>query len=142
MYLHHGARVDTKHNFSVYVYPLRWLPSLARVSLLPQIAAVAALGSRIELAGAGPAQAMLLQTLACVALNKVITAQYFVWWLALLPVALPCLRLDAALARGFILWALAEVHWLCWAYFLEFRQWPVALGVWGASLAFLMAEIN
>ena len=39
-------------------------------------------------------------------------------------------------------WMAAEVHWLLWAYLLEFRQLPVRPAVWVASCLFLLAHIN
>mmetsp|Transcript_114074 Transcript_114074/g.333421 ORF Transcript_114074/g.333421 Transcript_114074/m.333421 type:complete len:426 (-) Transcript_114074:203-1480(-) len=139
-YLHHTSRADTRHNFSVYFYPLRWFPALAQLSTIPQLAACAVVGWT---RGRAPlARAMLLQTLCFVALNRVVTAQYFVWWLSLLPPAFPWLIRDWRLVSALLLWAAGEVHWLCWAYFLEFREWPIAWLVWLASCAFLLAEVN
>ena len=37
-------------------------------------------------------------------------------------------------------WAAAQLHWLGWAYLLEFQGRPVFLGVWAASLVFLAAN--
>ncbi len=64
---------------------------------------------------------MTLQTIAFVAFNKVITAQYFMWYIGLLPLALCRFRLSWKLMLA---WLLAEVHsttcapsfaciWLC-----------------------------
>eukprot|EP00811_Abedinium_folium_P013165 NODE_22233_length_716_cov_7.480475.p1 GENE.NODE_22233_length_716_cov_7.480475~~NODE_22233_length_716_cov_7.480475.p1 ORF type:complete len:211 (+),score=51.44 NODE_22233_length_716_cov_7.480475:35-634(+) len=143
-YFYHLSRTDTKHNFSVYFYPMQLhevaparFPDVAWLASPLQLIVVAVLGWAYA---ACPARAMLLQTLAFVALNRVITAQYFVWWLSLLPVALPWLRVDVHLARALVLWAAAEVHWLLWAYLLEFRHWHVAPFVWIASGLFLAAE--
>eukprot|EP00439_Symbiodinium_sp_Y106_P023391 s448_g2.t2 len=86
--------------------------------------------------------AMLLQTLAFVATNKVLTAQYFVWWLCLVPFVLPKLESRSGLMRSMLVWMAAEVHWLLWAYLLEFRQLPVRPAVWVASCLFLVAHIN
>merc|ERR1711933_171376 len=96
-YLHHGRRLDAQHNFSVYFYPTwlhvqdpsGWFPNVAKWALFPQLAFCAWLGFRE--AGRGPALAPLLQAVALVATNRVITAQYFVWWWSLLPLALPWL---------------------------------------------------
>ena len=37
-------------------------------------------------------------------------------------------------------WATAQLHWLGWAYMLEFQGRPVFLGVWAASIVFLAAN--
>ncbi len=37
-------------------------------------------------------------------------------------------------------WAAAQLHWLGWAYLLEFQGRPVFLGVWAASIVFLAAN--
>lgn len=155
-YLYHGKRLDVKHNFSVYFYPNALhvegvpgagfaMPNLARWAALPQLGLCAWLGFAASgPKGGGLALAVLLQTVALVATNKVITAQYFVWWWSLVPLALPWLRWRdrwQTLARAGLVWAAAEVHWLLWAYLLEFREWPVRPGVWGASCLFLGAHM-
>ena len=33
------------------------------------------------------------------------------------------------------------MHWLAWAYLLEFRGQPVFLAVWAASIVFLAANV-
>ncbi|CAE7458038.1 PIGM [Symbiodinium pilosum] len=147
-YLHHGRRRDPQHNFSVYFYPVALymegafqgqVPDVARYAALPQIFLCACFGASTR---AGLAVAMLLQTLAFVATNKVLTAQYFVWWLCLIPMALPGLRSHARLLRSLLVWMLAEVHWLLWAYLLEFRKLPVRPVVWMASLIFFAAHLH
>ena len=52
---------------------------------------------------------------------QVCTAQYFVWFLSLLPVVAPHSRMSAT--RGVALCAAffaGELHWLLWGYRLEF----------------------
>jgi hypothetical protein len=64
-----------------------------------------------------------------IATAQVCTAQYFVWFLSLLPIVAPHSRMSAA--RGFALCAAffaGELHWLLWGYRLEF------LGESGASV--------
>lgn len=38
-------------------------------------------------------------------------------------------------------WAAAQLHWLGWAYLLEFKGEAVYLGVWAASIVFLAANV-
>ncbi|KAK6127141.1 hypothetical protein DH2020_039106 [Rehmannia glutinosa] len=83
-----------------------------------------------------------LQTLAFVAFNKVITAQYFVWFFCLLPLILPWSNMKLKW-KGFAcisLWIGAQTHWLMWGYLLEFRGKNVFFQLWLASLLFLAAN--
>lgn len=54
---------------------------------------------------------------------QVCTAQYFVWYFGLLPLVLP--RLPWPLPRPLLLalaaWLICQLHWLLWAYMLEFQ---------------------
>lgn len=54
---------------------------------------------------------------------QVCTAQYFVWWLSLLPLSLPHIRWPPpkGLLLAGVLWGAAQLHWLGWAYLLEFK---------------------
>jgi phosphatidylinositol glycan class M len=84
----------------------------------------------------------LLQTWAFVALNKVSTAQYFVWFFSLLPCALQDVRwpLPRSLLAAGAAWVAAQLHWLLWGYLLEFQGRGVHLALWGAGAAFLAAN--
>jgi len=74
---------------------------------------------------------------------QVCTAQYFVWWFGILPLVLP--QLDITWCSGVmlpaLLWVLAQVHWLAWAYLLEFQGRSVHLEVWCASIVMFAANI-
>jgi len=72
--------------------------------------------------------AIFLQTVIFVAFNKVITAQYFLWYFGLLPVALSAIigeasvdapRIIAQVVLAVIFWGVAEVFWLRASYRLE-----------------------
>lgn len=84
----------------------------------------------------------LLQTIAFVALNKVCTAQYFVWYFGLVPLCLPALNTASTsrLAASLCLWAVTQLNWLAWAYHLEFQGRPVYLPLWASSCLFLCAN--
>lgn len=149
---YHAARQDPKHNFSPYFYPLqlaasvaarapavaRWTAAASGLAFVPQLGACVLIGVRFFRA---LPLAFLLQTVAFVAFNKVCTAQYFVWYLALVPICLPWLRPTRELLGAAAGWVAAVLHWLFWAYLLEFQELPVAAFVWLASLAFLGAHM-
>ena len=70
--------------------------------------------------------AMLIQTWAFVAFNKVQTAQYILWYLTLMPIVF----INNNLARnkvwmGAVLLLMfgAGIHWMFWAYHFEFVGW-------------------
>lgn len=85
----------------------------------------------------------LLQTWAFVAFNKVSTAQYFVWYLSFLPIALQ--RVPWPLPKGLRVsgaaWVLTQLHWLLWGYLLEFEGRGVHLWLWVAGALFLAANV-
>lgn len=85
----------------------------------------------------------LLQTWAFVALNKVSTAQYFVWYLSLLPIALQRVPwpLPRKLQAAGAVWAVTQLHWLLWGYLLEFEGRGVHLWLWLAGVLFLAANV-
>ena len=157
----HVGRADTAHNFSPWFYIMgavqgtSWggLPAervLGLAAFAPQAFLCLFLG--VSLHRDLPA-ALALQTLAFVALNKVITAQYFAWYLALLPLCTHHvsrkLRADSAraplwrapLVLASAAWAVAQLQWLGWAYLFEFRRRSVRLAVFVASCAFLAAHL-
>jgi phosphatidylinositol glycan class M len=97
---------------------------------------------------------MFVCTLAFVAFNKVCTAQYFIWWIGLLPLLLPFTAANTptyarsgylgktVIAMSIIgVWILSEAHWLFWAFNLEFLGSQVFLEVWMASIVFLCANV-
>lgn len=141
-YLYHGSRIDHRHNFSVF-YPLLYmagkdttaLTTFVKWGTIAQFAPVMLMSiafwpPRLELV-------CFLQTLLFVAFNRVITSQYFIWWLALLPLALQTTKI-----RPFWLcihaghWIAAQALWLYFAYRLEFLGQPTynALGISGTLL--------
>ncbi|BGP41952.1 GPI mannosyltransferase 1 [Rhodotorula kratochvilovae] len=153
-FLYHLSRLDHRHNFSAYFYPfyLSASPSapapsstlhlLARHPLsafIPQLALSLGLGA---LFGAEDLPfAWLVQTFAFVTFNKVCTSQYFLWYLWLLPAALPSLSLSAS--RGALIgavWALSQALWLSQAFRLEMRGEPRFREVWAAGIVFLAAQ--
>ncbi|KAK6349362.1 GPI mannosyltransferase 1 [Orbilia blumenaviensis] len=158
-FLHHLTRLDHRHNFSPYntllylksspftpdpLYPAIHLSDLTieRLAFIPQLlisAVLLPLYAKEDLPST-----MFAQTFAFVTFNKVVTSQYFMWYLVLLPFYLGRSRLlrkplMGGLALG--LWVITQGLWLGQAYQLEFEGentfWP---GLWGAAAAFFLVN--
>ncbi|PKA48854.1 GPI mannosyltransferase 1 [Apostasia shenzhenica] len=145
--LYHLTRTDPRHNFSIYFYHIylhhqQGFSALVKlISFLPQLIVQLALVLHFS---ADLPFCLFLQTVAFVSFNKVITAQYFVWFFCLLPLIIPWssmrLRWNGLLCIS--LWMGSQMHWLMWAYFLEFKGRNVFVQLWLASLVFLAANTS
>ncbi|XP_016650821.1 PREDICTED: GPI mannosyltransferase 1 isoform X2 [Prunus mume] len=143
--LYHLTRTDPRHNFSIYFYHIylqynRKLSILEKlVSFLPQliVQVVLVLSFAQDLPFC-----CLVQTVAFVAFNKVMTAQYFVWFFCLLPLVLAWskMKLKWKGLSCMTLWVAGQLHWLMWGYLLEFKGRNVFLQLWMASILFLAAN--
>ena len=141
-YLYHiVSRLDPRHNFSIYFYALYIAPSAAWSLLFAVSQTTVQLSIAWRFAG-DFIFCICLQTWAFVAFNKVCTAQYFLWYLSLLPCAAmsSSISLKGGLCAS-VAWLLAEVHWLSWAYRLEFEGENVFFQLWMASVAFFVVNV-
>lgn len=143
--LYHLTRTDPRHNFSIYFYHIylhyeHELSILEKlVSFLPQFTVQMVLMFTFAL---DLPFCFLVQTVAFVAFNKVITAQYFVWFFCLIPVVLPwsLMKMKWEGLSCILVWMGTQLHWLMWGYLLEFKGKNVFLPLWIASLLFLAAN--
>lgn len=156
--LYHVRRTDHRHNFAPAFYGVyldahlqheaasshshvKQVSDLLASSAVATLSVVLVLGFLLS---RDMPFALFAQTLAFVTFNKVCTAQYFVWWFMLLPLSLPSLMRSYQkkhLIFSFSLWIIAQLHWLLWAYSLEFKGMQVYRSLWAASLAFFGANI-
>ncbi|TIB74558.1 hypothetical protein E3Q10_00998 [Wallemia mellicola] len=143
-YLYHIGRKDHRHNFTPYFYPTYLTYSSDEglhpaFSLIPQL--VLALGLGVYGAIDLPL-AWFFQTFAFVTFNRVCTSQYFLWYIWLLPVVLPSLKLSKRKKITLpILWISAQAVWLSIAYKLEFLGQPVFIPLWIASLFWFIINV-
>uniref|UniRef100_A0A7N0V9Q9 GPI mannosyltransferase 1 n=1 Tax=Kalanchoe fedtschenkoi TaxID=63787 RepID=A0A7N0V9Q9_KALFE len=143
--LYHLTRTDPRHNFSIYFYHIylhyEYEISVAEklISFLPQIVVQLVLAFRFAL---DLPFCLFVQTVAFVAFNKVVTAQYFVWFFCLLPLILPWCKMKMEWQGMYCIfaWMGAQMHWLMWGYLLEFKGKNVFLQLWMANLVFLAAN--
>lgn len=146
--LYHLSRRDTRHNFSVYFYSLYLSvgqPVLAwqrAFTVFPQVILLIALSVTFGTRRNTLPFCLLTQAIVMVVYNTVITAQYFVWFLSLLPPVLPFLVISwGEVVRVIVVWVGAQVTWLIPAYMLEFRGINSFLHIWFHGLVFFCASI-
>ncbi|CAG4975109.1 unnamed protein product [Colias eurytheme] len=86
--------------------------------------------------------ALFCQSFVLVAYNSVMTSQYFIWFLSLLPLVVHDLRMKpkAALFLA-ILWVLPQAKWLYYAYLLEFKSQEIFFYIWTSGIFFFVENI-
>lgn len=171
--LYHFSRVDHRHNYSMYWYwiylarartadaaaataisstldtanssELLSLATLGRLLLVPQAFLLA-----FSSVGMAPHDGQLgltlfVQTYLFVTHNKVITAQYFTWYLCLLPLCNSTsggLLKSRKVVRASILLVVSILLWLGSAYGLEMQGFRFHRIVWAASVVYFFANVN
>ncbi|KAL8434755.1 hypothetical protein ACSSS7_002892 [Eimeria intestinalis] len=90
--------------------------------------------------------ALCLQTIVFVALNKVCTSQYFLWWLCLLPFAVAATDMQPKTlmqtTAALVSFQLANLVWLFFGYQLEFEGKPVYLQLMFSSVLFVATQVG
>jgi phosphatidylinositol glycan class M len=169
--LYHFSRVDHRHNYSMYWY---WIylargkveghaaattiaasssssfSVLGRVLLLPQVFLLAYSSIGIAPYNNNLGLALFVQTFLFVTNNKVITAQYFTWYLCLLPLCTTITiqpsssspRSKIRVIKALIILLLSIGLWLGSAYLLEMQGLAVHLLVWMSSVLYYFANVH
>jgi phosphatidylinositol glycan class M len=114
--------------------------TIGRLLLVPQL--ILLFVSSLLLGPYNITVTIFLQTYIFVIQNKVITAQYFTWYLCLLPLCSSIFTITKDVLRSVGLLLLSIVIWLGTAYCLEMQGMAVHYYVWIASLLFYIANIN
>lgn len=140
--VYHVTRQDVHHNFSPLFYSLYLAEEAGSTAaaLLPQCLLMVMVSLKYGQLGDLPF-ALFCETFILVGYNKVCTSQYFIWYLCLLPAALP--KMGLTFRNGILLllmWLAGQGLWLAQAYYLEFVGKPLFLHVWAAGLIFLVAN--
>lgn len=133
-YLYHISRLDHRHNFSVYNIALYFSSAMERtgsktsfdftsLAFIPQLS-ISAIIIPLVFSSESITKTSFLQTLTFVTFNKVMTSQYFIWFLIFLPFYLKSSTLlNTNKWKGIfclLLWIVSQGSWLYFAYKLEF----------------------
>lgn len=147
-YIYHFVRNDTRHNFSLYFY-LQYLTNGVYIGIwqkvlitLPQLVLLLVFSIRYGLNKLSLNFSLLTQTIVMVTYNTVLTSQYFVWIICILPLCIWQIKMKKRTAIFLVLiWFAAQIAWLLPAYFLEFHGQNTFLFVWIQSVSFFCANI-
>ncbi|OCH93394.1 glycosyltransferase family 50 protein [Obba rivulosa] len=159
-YLYHLHRVDHRHNFSPYFYPiyltyphspvaptLHNLPLWRRLilsplaSFVPQMVLSLGAGLLFGRRKEDLTFAWFVQTAVFVVFNKVCTSQYFLWYLLFVPLLCPRLSIPPRrVALCLLVWIGTQALWLSEAYKLEFLGENVFPGLWARSLVYVIGN--
>ncbi|CAB3372332.1 Hypothetical predicted protein [Cloeon dipterum] len=145
-YLYHLDRRDARHNFSPLFYPLYLLGAkaawLGTLSLVLQAALILSVAVAFAKRKADLPFASFCACAIFVAYNKVVTAQYFIWFLSILPACAPRFRVSST--RALVLsaiWLVTQLTWLLPAYLLEFQGLNTFMLIWLYSLSFFVVNV-
>ncbi|CAI4233007.1 unnamed protein product [Auanema sp. JU1783] len=141
--IYHIRRKDVRHNFSPYFLPLYLTqdqPSLSELigllAFVPQVLSILYFAFKYY---DDLPFCWFLTTFSFVALNKVCTSQYFIWYMVFLPLIVDRLKMNLNEALKLVgLWVFGQAFWLFFAYLFEFRGLPTLEYIFIASQGFLV----
>ena len=138
--LYHATRVDCRHNYSLLFYP-SYLgdSSVVFISFLLQAWLILLVSCNycqsLEVA-------VTLISFIFIAYNRVVTAQYFLWWLAPLLSAIPYLAISPRKwIFLFLLYFGDQNGWNAVAYALEFEGKNTFVEIWIACILFFLSSV-
>lgn len=151
-WLYHFHRQDLQHNFSPYFFIYSFVTDafsrriLSFLAFVPQFSLIL-ISAFYYVYGSKQKKdlfmSLFVQTYIFVTLNKVITAQYFEWYMCLMPLIVPFLNMPLLKwIQVFTFWAVSILQWLLPAYLYEFRKWKCFDWVGYASIAFVLIHMS
>lgn len=147
-YIYHLFRKDTRHNFSVFFYYSYLTMDHLSFDIVKTISQIfeAIILFIISLSfgvdSTNLAFALFCQSVVLVTFNSVMTSQYFIWFLSLLPLVILNIKLAGpkAIFLG-IIWISAQLAWLLYAYLLEFKCREVFILIWLKGIIFFCTNV-
>ncbi|XP_023171201.2 GPI mannosyltransferase 1 [Drosophila hydei] len=134
-FFYHLIRKDVRHNFSLQ-FLLQYLsnadglgetPTIVKFLVAaPQLLLVVYLSFSLGRSRQTLTFCVFTLSFAMVTYNSVVTSQYFIWYLAVLPVCIKNFK-HLSLVRCallLLLWLCGQALWLLPGYLLEFKSWP------------------
>ena len=145
--LYHLVRKDHRHNYSIFYYTIYltydndFSKYLSLITFLPQMTliliATIFLYKDINLC-------LIVLTMIFVHFNKVITAQYFIWYLSLIPLIIHrnhlfnIKRKKAIIMFG--IWMFFELIWNAFSHKLEYEGKNYFLQMWIVNISFFLTS--
>jgi phosphatidylinositol glycan class M len=144
-FFYHLVRKDHRHNYSIFYYLIyltyNWSLSnlLSLITFVPQITMII-LSTLLLFTDIN--NCLLILTMIFVTFNKVVTAQYFLWYISLLPLIAPYNNLfKGRKILGvflFIVWLFFELLWNNFSHRLEVKGQNLFLEIWGINVIFFL----
>lgn len=148
-YIYHLVRKDTRHNFSLYFY-MQYLNADKSVTMyekcltfVPQLIILIHSSFHFGTNRRSLPFSIFIQAFTMVTFNTVLTSQYFVWFLSILPLCwknFPNLKIRSVCSYTLV-WFLTQGAWLFPAYLLEFKGWNTFNLLWVQGIMFFASNI-
>jgi phosphatidylinositol glycan class M len=145
--LYHLVRKDHRHNYSIFYYTIYltydndFSKYLSLITFLPQMILILTvtlfLYKDINLC-------LIVLTMIFVHFNKVITAQYFIWYLSLIPLIIHrnilFNRRNKKAIIMFCIWMFFELIWNTFSHKLEYEGKNYFLQMWIVNISFFLTS--
>jgi phosphatidylinositol glycan class M len=145
--LYHLIRKDHRHNYSIFYYTIYltydndFSKYLSLITFLPQMILILSvtifLYKDINLC-------LIVLTMIFVHFNKVITAQYFIWYLSLIPLIIHRNLLFGVKKLKAILlltiWMIFEIIWNRYSHLLEYEGQNYFMSMWIVNILFFLTS--